>query len=433
MKRIVSHFSALFATPTRTTVFTNTTSQVLGRLIQSGTTFFITLILARTYGSQGYGEYTKVVSYVPLFYLIADFGMNALYVKERADRIDKYLQWQNLLSTRFLFSIVLTAVSFLFILFLPSAGSRGFTPFVKLGVYVFLPTVIFQGLITSANAAFQKFKRYDFAAIATAGGSLISLLGTVSVVSLYPGHLGILYSLMALAAGTFVISVISLFYAYRLAGGLRFHADFHNSIRLLRQSIPLAITLICNLIYFRADIFILTYLRTTGEVGVYGFAYRFFEFALVVPTFFMNALFPHLVTARNPAVPGDGQRYRSLVQKSGKLLFMVSLVTSGAFWIGAPLLGLVRPEFAASIPLLRILSLGIPFFFLSSLTMWMIITEGRYKELAAIYVLSMLINIGSNFIGIPFYGAYASAWVTTLSELFTLCVSFLYLKYLRVV
>ena len=63
----------------------NTLVQLVGKLITAGITFLITFIIAREYGAVGYGEFTKIIAFVSLFYLIVDFGLNAVRLKETYD------------------------------------------------------------------------------------------------------------------------------------------------------------------------------------------------------------------------------------------------------------------------------------------------------------------------------------------------------------
>ncbi|HLB60886.1 MAG TPA: hypothetical protein VJL83_04760, partial [Patescibacteria group bacterium] len=56
----------------------NTLVQLIGKFVTAGITFLITLVIARTYGVVGYGDFTKMTAYASLFYLLVDFGMNAV-------------------------------------------------------------------------------------------------------------------------------------------------------------------------------------------------------------------------------------------------------------------------------------------------------------------------------------------------------------------
>ena len=116
------------------------------------------------------------------------------------------------------------------------------------------------------------------------------------------------------------------------------------------------------------------------------------------------------------------------IKKAGLILGGTSLGTVIIGWSMAPLIGFIRPEFVPSITYLRILLLGIPVFFFTSLTMWVLITLKKRMILASIYIASMVLNITANIILTPNIGPLAAAWITVASELFILVLSFLFLR-----
>jgi O-antigen/teichoic acid export membrane protein len=188
-------------------------------------------------------------------------------------------------------------------------------------------------------------------------------------------------------------------------------------------SAPLGITLLFNLVYFRVDSIILTLTRTTAEVGVYGLAYKIFELPLVIPTFFMNALYPVMLEHTVHGTRYTESEYISVLKKSAGLLFAGSLIVIGALWIGAPIISFIRTDFVGGTQVLRVLALGLPFFFLSSLTMWTLIAKKKQTLLAVIYFISMIVNVLLNMIFIPRFGYMAAAWITVGSEGFVLAMS----------
>src|ERR1035437_9182478 len=77
----------------------NTLYQILARSATSFIGFLITLIIASKFGVLGYGDFIKITSYVALFYLAIDFGLNAFFLQyENA-------KFKNLFYLRILISI----------------------------------------------------------------------------------------------------------------------------------------------------------------------------------------------------------------------------------------------------------------------------------------------------------------------------------------
>ncbi|MBL7150449.1 flippase [Candidatus Microgenomates bacterium] len=439
----------------------NTIVQILGKLISSGSTFLITVLLARRFGVTGFGEFVKITTYVSLFYLIVDFGLNAVTLKEVSNlklkvkseklqfKVENY--FSNLLGLRIVFALVLIFLALATLVFLPfnPLTLGGFTPLSKLGIIILVPTILTQAIFTSANAVFQKKLRYDLSVIASSVGSLITLalvfllLKTNSPLLLVVGSY--LIGGLVMAGIAFYLSKLlipksfALLKTSTIRGGRQviFNPDTsevtkvqnfsHYSLKLWRglflKSLPLGLTLIFNLIYFKADTLILTVFRPTSEVGIYGLARSFFEFPLAIPTFFMNAIYPVLIQrTKNKEQRTKEQEIElfQIIKKAAIFLIISSLLLSVICYLLSPYLTLIKQDFAPSVLVFRILSLYLPVFFLSSLFMWTLIAFGKQKLLVLIYGNAMIINILLNLFFIPRYGFLAAAVILGASELIVL-------------
>ncbi len=395
-------FDFLLRTPLRKQLFGNTLSQIIGRVISALATLGITILLARRFGADGYGDFVKITTFVAFFYLLADFGYNAIFLRDET-------HWHDLLGLRIVTSVFLVSIALVVLLIIPHGTTQGYTLLVRFGILLFIPTILFQALTTSANALFQKHLRYDASAIAIAVGSCTSLI-LVWISS------GIIPAITAILIGSGLTALVSLVLSKS------FIKTFGISLSPLRlrslfiASFPLGLTLLFNVVYFHIDSIILTFTRTSAEVGIYGLAYKIFELPLVLPTFFMNALYPVMLTYQK-------NELKHIIRKSCILLFFTSLLFTVAVWFSAPLLVYIKTDFSSAIPALRVLSLGLPFFFLSSLTMWILIAARKQHALVYIYGGSMVFNIALNMVFIPQYGYMAAAWITVASEALVLLVS----------
>ncbi|OGG24061.1 hypothetical protein A3A79_02595 [Candidatus Gottesmanbacteria bacterium RIFCSPLOWO2_01_FULL_43_11b] len=395
---------------TRSVIVWNTGSQIVGKIATTGSIFLVNIFVARLYGVAAYGEFTKILTYIAPFYLLSDFGLNAVFLQK------KY-PWESLVFLRLFLSLLITFFALALLNFLPQGTMSGYTQFVRFGIVIFLPAIIFQGLLTSANAFFQQKLRYDLSTVALIAGSTVFLLLSLIALRQTSYTVGITGIVSALLIGTIITGISAIVAAKKLKGTFVIFLNAKEMLTLLSQSIPLALTLIFNLIYFRIDNFILILTRPTSEVGIYGLAYKIFETVLVAPTFFMNATYPLLV--QKVGTPA----FINFLRKTGSVLFLASLASVLVFWFAAPLLALIRSDFAGSVAALRVLILGFPFFFLSSGAMWALIAQRKQGVLVAIYGFSMLLNIALNLWFIPNYGYMAAAWITIISEGLVLLLS----------
>ena len=426
----------------------NTFVQILGKLISSGSTFLITVLVARRFGVTGFGEFVKITTYVSLFYLVVDFGLNATVLRELENEKLKSKNYQelhsysssevetstesrssrqartiaesvnlnyfsNLLCLRVVFALILVFLALTILVFLPfnPFTLEGFTPLSKLGIIILVPTILTQAVFTSANAVFQKKLRYDLSVLASSVGSLITLALVFLLLKTNPPLLLVIGSYLI---GGLVMAVIALYFSQLTISSQQLTIKLWR--RLLLKSLPLGLTLIFNLIYFKADTLILAVFRPTSEVGIYGLAKSFFEFPLAIPTFFMNAIYPILVEHKNKTT----EQLNNLIKKSFNILLFGSLVITLFGWLTAPYLTLIKPDFEPSVLVFRILSLYLPVFFLSSLFMWTLIAFGKQKLLVLIYGNAMIINILLNLFLIPRFGPLVAVVILGLSELIVL-------------
>lgn len=388
----------------------NTTFQLIGKIVTTLTTLITTILIARNYGPEGYGNFTLITTFIAFFYLIADFGLNAVVLEKLQNPEIKKDYFKNLSGLRIIWSLFLVFLSVSILSFLPR--EQGFNETVRLGIIIFSLTIISQSAVTTSNAVFQNLLRYDLSALSLLTGSLINLI----LVFLFSSrHMPLIYIILSFIAGSFINALSSLFFAKTKDKEISILPSFNfGKIKeIFTNSLPLGITLVFNLVYFRADTFIIALTRNQAEVGNYGLAYRFFEFVLVFPTFFMNSLYPiFLSNKENP------EYLARLVSKSFKILLSISLFITTIFLVVSPnLISIAGADgFTESSLALRLLSLSFPVFFLSSLYMWLLITLGKRKILAVIYGLSMILNIVLNLILIPPLGIPAAAITTGLGE-----------------
>lgn len=188
-------------------VATNTLFQVVARIFTSGVSFLITILLARTLGVSGYGDYAKVTAFVSLFYLFADFGLNAVFLQQENAKE----RFADLFYLRTLFSIILLLAVNILAAFLPynPITNTGFSPAVHMGISIFSVTLITEALVYTATVVFQQNLTYEYFMVASFVGSVATLL-FVFVVTRFSTSLPLLLGCFVL--GGIVKSFSALFF-----------------------------------------------------------------------------------------------------------------------------------------------------------------------------------------------------------------------------
>lgn len=404
-------------------IVVNTFVQFAGRFATSFLGFLTTIIIARVLGASGYGSYAKAYTLVSFFYLFVDFGLNAVYIRKYKQDLQHF---PLLIKTRRLFftvSVVLIAA------FLLLTKNIIFTPFEKLLVFLFTPTIFLFGYQTSLNTIFQLRLRYDLSVLASLLGGSLSLL--LVAVALYFPDINSATRLLGVSSGVVVGYVFAVFLAFYFARRISpFSLKLKkikttNVYKFVKEALAIGAMLFLNSMYVRVDILVLAALKGNIAVGVYQLAYKFFEFPLAFATFFANSIFPHYINVYNK----DKYKFMKLFKKTTLVLLLVAVVFSIGGALFSPLLRFIKSDYQASVLPLWVLSLSYPVFFLTSAFSWLLFIKNKEIYMVAVYALSFTANLIANLIFVPKYSYLASAWITVFTELLVLCMLILIIKF----
>ena len=395
-------------------LFVNSSAQVIGKLISSLATILISAIIGRSLGTGGFGEFTIMTTYAGLFYTLTDFGFNALILRQASGDEGRIRDdFQKLLGLRIVYATLLIFIALAVLNFFPYSAT------LKLAIIVTCLTILTQAVVNSANLIFQFRLRYDLSVIATSFGVILNL---VLIYLLAHLNLSILLIALSYVVSGVATAVIALSLVRNLLPSVRARFDVSWWMKSSILALPIGLTLFFNLIYFHADALILSIEKGTTDVGIYGAAYKIFESAITLPTFFMNALYPMLISAYEK----DRNKFQRLIRYSFIGLISISVVGAIVGIVVAPqLLTLIYgSKFSDSVLPFRILIASAPLFYLSSLYMWLLILLKKQKVMALVYSSGMLLNIALNLFFIPQFSYTAAAIITGVSEAFILVLTF---------
>ena len=396
----------------------NTIYQLIGKVISLSITVLATVIVTRTYGREIYGRFSLMQAWPALFFVVVDFGINAIATREISkdwSKAGKY--FGNILLIRIIFSILLMAVLFVASRFFPYSQA------LKAGITLSLMLILTQALFTSTNIIFQAKLRYDLSTIGYLAGYALIL---VLIYLLSQAKADVMWISFSYVVGGFVTFIVNYFFVRSLGVKPEFVIDRQVWAYLLSSSLPLGLMFVFSQINFKADSLLLSVLPVPSflnvsnneAVGLYALPYKIFEVALVMPTFFMNSVYPVMVVHMSEGK----EKLRKTLMESLKFLVAAALVFSVIGYIFSPLAVniLGGAEFKASIPVLRILLSGLVLYSVTQPLAWVIVTMGYQKYLPGIYLTSGVFNVVMNLIFIPVYSFYMSAVITHLSELLIL-------------
>ncbi|MBI2032046.1 MAG: oligosaccharide flippase family protein [Candidatus Levybacteria bacterium] len=383
-------------------VFKNTIYQTIARMFTTLSSFIVTILIATYYGLENFGDFIKIISFVGLFYMAIDFGMNAIYIKlSQKEDVFKSLFYLRIVIALLVFILInITA----WILPYNSIQDIGFSPIVRAGIFIFSFSIFIQSIIYSASASFQKNLKYNLFLISQFFGSLLQLV-FVGIA------MGIGLSINAVLFAIVISGGISSLLAIYLTKENIYPPSITVAKDLILRSWPLGLMLLFNLVYFRTDIIILSFFQNSSEVGTYGLAYRFFDFFISLPLFLSNAIYPLLVLNLK-----NKRSFAGIAKKYMFVFILSSAALTAILWLMAPLIGLIGSSYVQAVTPFRILILSLPVFFLTSFFQWILIAKEEQKYLMFVYFLSAVINVMLNLALIPKYSYLAAAVITGVTE-----------------
>ena len=396
----------------------NTIYQIISKVFTAGGALVGTILITRFFGAKTFGDYSIVMAYVLSFYLISDLGINAITVKEFSQD-EKLIKrnFSSILLLRIVIGILLVILCNLVLFLVP------YQIYIKQAIRIGSLLIFFQAIYTTCNIVFQAKLNYKRVAVISFIGSTLSVLILIPVVLLGSSlHLLIL----AVAAGYLLYPIFSLFNLRRYINLSRESINYRYWFMVIALSLPIGISLILNSFMVSADRLILSFMVDSISVGLYSLAYKIFELVLVVPTFFMNAMYP-LMVRYNGNSPKD---FNKSVKTSIKTLTLVALMLTAVTLITSKFLittiwGIEMQK--AFVPF-NILMAGSIFFFLSSPLSWVLVVKNKQRVLPVIYGLALIFNVILNIIFIPRYNYLASAVVTVLTEFLVLSALFIFVR-----
>ena len=382
----------------------NTLAQLIAKFFGAGLTLLTTYYTIRLSGIDLYGDLTKILVMVAVGFTAIDFGLNAEGIRSSSNQGELKKNVGSIILARLLLSFLAVIVLNLLIQFLPG----GYSNAIKNVFWLASLAIIFQGIYTSSNAYFQYQLSYWRSTISVVVGSLIGTLLTLYYLKYSPTLPNLI---LANTIGYFVMAICSLIL---LPKPLAISYKPLAIIALLRRSLILGAILIASVLASKIDTVILGVFRSSSEVGEYGFAYRIFDVILVLPVFIMNTIYPLMLQSK-----------KSLLRPTLYALAGLGIFVAISLWILAPFVYLVRPGLTLTSNVLRLLSISLPFFYLTAPLMWALIAQKRDKLVLLTYLMAALLNASLNLSLIPHYGATATAINTGFTELF-IFVSLLY-------
>ena len=361
----------------------------------------VALALARILGPADFGRYTFVLTYVAIFQIVADLGVEMILVRHIAQQpADRDRLFGSGLGLRLASGAACWLIAILLV------------PLLSDSTYVPLTAVAGAALVGTASQVFRVLYRVSLRIDYLLVQMSFNAVGTALLVaaSLMSGH-AVLGALTATSVASLVTLVLAVWLGRRLSSfEPRWEPERWRA--LVRESLPLGVNAILVNLTFRIGPLVLIRLSGATDVAYFGAASKLVEALCLLPEVPMLTIFP-LMSVRHRE--GE-QRFRSVSRAALiwiVLITMPAIITVGG--VAGPLLRLMYgSQFGEAVPILELLAWATIFAASGAVWTGVLTVLQLQRWLLRSYAVATAVNLFAAIVLTPRYGSFGAGIATVL-------------------
>lgn len=423
-------------------IYTNTLAQIFWKLLTAFISIYMLKILADYLGVEGFWMYSSIYNYLSIFATIADLGLYTIGVRELAkvqnnpEKIEKISG--NILSLRAIFGVGTIVISLAIAPFINGYAENIF------GIFIVSIFTVFGLLNSSLMTSLQASLRAEISLLANPLGKMTTfLLICAFAYYIFPEKIfgensRLIFVLVAGLVGNIVMTGITFWYLQKQQK-VRFHWDFSYILHILKLSLPYGIALFLWVIFFKIDILLLqimeSELQSKTSIALYSAPMKIVDVGMMYGTIFLNSFLPILTQAIHE---NKIQETRLLSAKCFELLvwFGVAISVFLAFFAKEVIVFIynnslaettIYSGFSADLAM-KIVAWIFLFYFISSLTNYILIAKNQQKKIIYINLCIAVVNIVGNILLIPQFSFIWAAFVTLASQILLVIISSYFIR-----
>ena len=387
-RRIVKNFLSLSVA----TIF----AQLLG---------FITIpYLARVLGPGNFGKLNFAGAISGYFSLIGNFGLNILGTRELARNKDKVEYYTgNVLALRLCLSVLSFGLLLLFVAFINKPLQIKYL--ILLYGLAFFPSALL------IDWVFQGMERMEYIGVSRIFRVILNV-GLVLLLIKSSEQLLLVPCFSVLAS--FLPLGFLIFAFIRRFGKLRLKFDLVSMKDLIKQALPIGISLLMIQIFYNIDTVMLGFMRSNEEVGCYNAAYKIILLLIWIAGAYHDAIFPMISHYYKTSLAS----LKKLQSYTAKLMVTLALpLAVGGTILAKPLMNLIYgSRYDSSVIAFQILIWAVFIIYINSGYSRGILACSKEKWYVVGVAVPAIVNLISNFILIPPLGLSGAAIATVLAE-----------------
>ncbi|QJX64162.1 flippase [Niallia circulans] len=376
-----------------------------GNIFGQIVSFIILTYLARVLGPDGYGTFNFAQSYLFYFFILTDLGLS-LYITKEFNQKNSY---ENIFSDIFSLRVVLSIFSFF--IFIISIFFLEISAYEQKVFIIFGLSILSTGIFIDSFFIAKNDMKYNGMAqlVKNVSYLIICLL-------LVKDNEDVEYAALAFMVGCTIATFYLIFIfakKYRLKLSI---IPKVNQFKLLKASLPLALSLMMIQINNNFDILYLSFYSDDKDlVGFYSAAYRIISFLISILVIYFSASYPTIANL----IENNRIELNKFIENFFKIgIFFITPITIGGIAVSEKLMTFIYGSqfsnsgilFASLLPLLIIRMV-------TSTYSAVLIMGNKGKELSISLIIGAIINVILNVVMVPKYGGLGSAIATLICEL----------------
>lgn len=392
----------------------NTLLQTIAKIASTILAVIAFGLMTRYLNREGFGAYTTIAAFLQFFGILVDMGLSVIAIQLVSELgHDHTKNYNNIFTIRLFSAIIIYAIAPLAVLLFPYSSS------IKLGVLIMAPSFFLSSMIQMTTVVYQVRLSMMVPTIADIISKVFLIGGIALAAYMDWGLVGVLTVILFNNAVQWGI----LFFSSRQWALPKLSFDWPIWRIVYDRTWPIALSILCNVIYLRADTLILSLLKTQEDVGIYGAAFRVVEVLMTFPIMFIGLTLASFARAWSS---GNTQLFKRYFQKTFDFMSLTAFpLIVGTFFTGTSVMVLVAgSSFAQSGHLLKLLIIATGAIFFGSLFGHLINIINEQKKMLAGYFVVAVLAVVCYLVFIPQYGYWAAASITILTEVLIAIIGF---------
>ena len=366
------------------------------------------IIIARSLGSEGQGQYTLAILLPTLLYTLLNSGISSstVYFLGKDEFTIQEVYSTNLF-TALLLSIISILVGAFIILFFRDYFFRDISIQLLFYSLLLLPLIYLQKNLQTIFQGKEEFKKYNFIILLNQFGLLF-----FSFVFLYFLKLGILGAILSFGCSQLIMLITSFYYLYQ---SYKLSWPQKYSVKYLKQVFIFGLkghlSNILSFINYRVDMFLIAYYIDDISVGIYSVAVLLVERVWIVSESVSTVLYARVANIKSNM---ERNKFTSLAARNTIFIsILVGILIS--FFANLIIVKFFGDDFKQSVIPFILMIPGIVIFTMSKVLANDFVGRGKPEINTYIASITAITNIILNFILIPYYGIKGAACATTIS------------------